>query len=259
MRLDGKRTIVTGGAGGIGGAIALRMAAAGARVMIADLNVEKAKASAAALGAEHIFAEVDVTSLDAVTAMVAAAEREMGGVDVLVHSAGVAMLRDVLEVDPADWKRVIDINLMGTYHTCLAVARAMVARKSGGSLITISSVAAARPSRGASAYGAAKGGVVALTKALAVDLAGRNIRVNSIAPGPVDTEMARTEHRSETRVMFEKMIPMRRYARAEEIASAALFLASDESSYVSGSIVTVDGGYSGAGNMSWREENGPNG
>src|SRR4051812_10477611 len=125
MRLDGKRTIVTGGAGGIGGAIALRMAAAGARVMIADLNVEKAKASAATLGAEHIFAEVDVTSLDAVTAMVAAAEREMGGVDVLVHSAGVAMLRDVLEVDPADWKRVIDINLMGTYHTCLAVARAM--------------------------------------------------------------------------------------------------------------------------------------
>ena len=253
MRLDGKRTIVTGGAGGIGGAIARRMAEAGARIMIADLNGEKAKGGAAALGPEHISAAVDVTSLDAVNAMVATAEREMGGVDVLVHSAGVAMLRDVLEVDPADWKRVIEINLIGTYHACLAVARSMAAKKSGGSLITISSVAAARPSRGASAYGAAKGGVVALTKALAVDLADRGIRVNSIAPGPVETGMARSEHRSETRVMFERMIPMHRYARAEEIASAALFLACDESSYVSGSIVTVDGGYSGAGNMGWRD------
>jgi NAD(P)-dependent dehydrogenase (short-subunit alcohol dehydrogenase family) len=253
MRLDGKRTIVTGGAGGIGGAIARRMAAAGARIMIADLNGDKARASAAALGAGHFSAEVDVAALDSVEAMVASAERQMDGVDVLVHCAGVAMLRDVLEVPPAEWKRVIDINLMGTYYACLAVARAMVARKSGGSLITIASAAAARPSRGASAYGAAKGGVVTLTKALAVDLAGRNIRVNSIAPGPVETEMARTEHRSETRAMFEKMIPMRRYARPEEIASAAVFLASDESSYVSGAIVTVDGGYSGAGNMGWRE------
>ncbi len=249
MRLDGKRVIVTGGAGGIGGAIARRMAEAGARIMIADLNGEKARANAGAIGPAHLSANVDVTSLESVNAMVASAESGMGGVDVLVHSAGVAMLRDVLEVDPADWKRVIDINLMGTYYVCLSVARSMVARGAGGSLITISSAAAARPSRGASAYGAAKGGVVTLTKALAVDLASRNIRVNSIAPGPVETEMARTEHRSETRVTFEKMIPMHRYAKPEEMASAALFLASDESSYVSGSIVTVDGAYSGAGNM----------
>jgi NAD(P)-dependent dehydrogenase (short-subunit alcohol dehydrogenase family) len=248
MRLDGKRAIVTGGAGGIGSAIAKRMAEAGAQITIADLDEEKARGIAAGLGSLHFSAKVDVASLESVDAMVARAERDMGGVDVLVHSAGVAMLRDVLEVDPADWKRVIDINLMGTYYACLSVARSMVARDAGGSLITISSVAAARPSRGASAYGAAKGGVVTLTKALAVDLASRGIRVNSIAPGPVETEMARNEHRSDTRAMFEKMIPMHRYARAEEIASAALFLASDESSYVSGSVITVDGGYSGAGN-----------
>jgi 3-oxoacyl-[acyl-carrier protein] reductase len=253
MRLDGKRTIVTGGAGGIGGAIARRMAAVGAHIMIADLNREKAELTAIGLGKGHFAGEVDVASLDSVEAMVAAAEREMGGVDVLVHCAGVAMLRDVLEVPPAEWKRVIDINLMGTYYACWAVARSMVARGNGGSLITIASAAAARPSRGASAYGAAKGGVVTLTKALAVDLAGRNIRVNAIAPGPVETEMARSEHRSETRTMFEKMIPMRRYARPDELGSAAVFLASDESSYVSGAIVTVDGGYSGAGNMGWRE------
>jgi 3-oxoacyl-[acyl-carrier protein] reductase len=253
MRLDGKRTIVTGGAGGIGGAIARRMAAAGARIMIADLDGAKAKATAAGLGAGHAACAVDVADLHSVEAMVAATEGDLGGIDVLVHCAGVAMLRDVLEVPPAEWKRVIDINLMGTYYACLAVARSMVSRKVGGSMITIASAAAARPSRGASAYGAAKGGVVTLTKALAVDLAGHGIRVNSIAPGPVETEMARTEHRSETRVMFEKMIPMHRYARPDEIASAAMFLSSDESSYVSGSIVTVDGGYSGAGNLGWRE------
>jgi NAD(P)-dependent dehydrogenase (short-subunit alcohol dehydrogenase family) len=249
MRLDGKRVLVTGGAGGIGGAIARRMAAAGARIMIADLDGDRATATAAALGGEHASLIVDVADLASVNAMVAETERQFGGVDTLVHSAGVAMLRDIFDTDPADWKRVIDINLMGTYYACLAVARSIAARKGAGSLITISSAAAGRPSKGASAYGAAKGGVVTLTKALAVDLAPRNIRVNSIAPGPVDTEMARGEHKSDIRTMFERMIPMHRYARAEEIASAALFLASDESSYVSGAIVTVDGAYSGAGNL----------
>ncbi len=249
MRLDGKRVIITGGGGGIGGAIANRMAQAGARIMIADLYLERASRTAQVLGAEHLAVEVDVASLPSVEAMVRTAEREMGGVDVLVHSAGVALLKDIFEVDPADWRQVIDINLMGTYYCCLAVAKSMVARKSGGCLINIASAAAERPSRGATAYGASKGGVVTLTRGLAVDLASRNIRVNAIAPGPVETEMARKEHRSETRTMFQRMIPMGRYARPDEIASAALFLASDESSYVSGAIVTVDGGYSGAGNI----------
>lgn len=248
MRMDSKRVLVTGGAGGIGGAIARRMAAAGARIMLADLDGVKAMRAAAALGAEHLSTAVDVASLDSVTAMVAAAEAGLGGIDVLVHSAGVALLRDVLETDPADWKRVIDINLMGTYHVCLGTARHMVAHGIHGCMINVGSAAARRPSRGASAYGAAKAGVVTLTRALAVDLARRNIRVNVISPGPVDTDMARGEHRSETRQMFERMIPMGRYARAEEVASAAIYLASDESSYVTGSEVTVDGGYGSAGN-----------
>ena len=249
MRLDNKRVLVTGGAGGIGGAIARRMVTAGARIMLADLNAERAAAAASELGADHLSTHVDVADLESVNAMVADAEARMGGIDVLVHTAGVAMLRDVLTVDPADWKRVIDINLMGTYYCCLATARAMVARNAPGCLINIGSAAARRPSRGASAYGASKGGVVTLTKGLAVDLASRNIRVNVISPGPVETEMARGEHRSETRANFERMIPMHRYARAEEVASAAIFLASDESSYVTGSEITVDGGYGGAGNM----------
>jgi meso-butanediol dehydrogenase/(S,S)-butanediol dehydrogenase/diacetyl reductase len=249
MRLDGKRVVITGGAGGIGGAIGRRMAAAGAIITVADLNQDRAVATAKALGAGHFSTHVDVASLPSVTAMVSEAERLMGGVDVLVHTAGVAMLRDVLEVDPADWKRVIDINLMGTYYCDLVVAKSIVARKGSGSLINIGSAAATRPSRGASAYGAAKAGVVNLTRSLATDLAKRNIRVNVISPGPVDTEMAKSEHRNEVRVNFEKLIPMGRYARPEEMGSAAVFLASDESSYVSGAEILVDGAYVGAGNL----------
>lgn len=249
MRVDGKRVIVTGGAGGIGGAIAKRLAEAGARIAIADLNRERAIARAKELGPDHISVGVDVADLASVTAMVTEAEQLMGGVDGLVHSAGVAMLRDVLEVEPAAWKRVIDINLMGTYYCDLAVARSIVARKGSGFIINIGSAAAHRPSRGASAYGAAKAGVVNLTRSLATDLAKRNIRVNVISPGPVDTEMAANEHRSEVRINFEKLIPMGRYAKASEMASAALFLASDESSYVSGAEIMVDGAYLGAGNL----------
>lgn len=249
MRLDGKRVLITGGAGGIGSAIGRRMAAAGATITLADISLERASAKARELGSAHFAVHVDVADLGSATRMVQEAERLMGAVDVLVHTAGVAQLRDVLEVDPADWKRVIDINLMGTYYCDLAVARAIVARNGTGSLINIGSAAATRPSRGASAYGAAKAGVVNLTKSLATDLAKRGIRVNVISPGPVDTEMAANEHRSETRENFKRLIPMGRYARAEEMGSAAVFLASDESSYVSGAEILVDGAYVGAGNI----------
>lgn len=249
MRLEGKRVLVTGGAGGIGGAIARRMAEAGAQMTLADLNQERAIAAAKSLGSGHFATHVDVASLPSVTSMVSEAERLMGGIDVLVHTAGVAVLRNVLDVDPSDWKRVIDINLMGTYYCDLVVAKSIIARGGSGALINIGSAAATRPSRGASAYGAAKAGVVNLTKSLAIDLAKHNIRVNAISPGPVDTNMAASEHSSAVRENFVKLIPMGRYARPEELGSAAVFLASDESSYVNGTEIMVDGGYVGAGNL----------
>jgi NAD(P)-dependent dehydrogenase (short-subunit alcohol dehydrogenase family) len=130
MRLDGKCVLATGGAGGIGGAIARGWAIAGARIMIADLG-ERARESAAALGPEHGAVTVGVADRDSVNAMVAEMEKQVGRVDVLVHS--VAMLHNIFEVDPADWKRVIEIDLMGTYYACLAVARSVVARKGAGS------------------------------------------------------------------------------------------------------------------------------
>jgi len=250
MRLDGKRALVTGAAGGIGGAIARRMHQAGARVTIADIDADRAIAMAKSIGDGAFSTTVDVSNLDSVISMVSEAERLMGGVDVLVHSAGVPMLRDVLELDPADWKRVIEINLLGTYYCDLTVAKSIVARKgTGGVLINIGSAAATRPSRGASAYGASKAGVINLTKSLAIDLAKHGIRVNAISPGPVDTNMATSAHRSAVRENFMRLVPMGRYAKPEEMASAAIFLASDESSYVSGANILVDGGYVGAGNL----------
>jgi NAD(P)-dependent dehydrogenase (short-subunit alcohol dehydrogenase family) len=173
----------------------------------------------------------------------------MGGVDILVNSAGALLLQNVLEVDMAAWRRVIEINLFGTFNCCATVAKAMVARNAAGCIINIASVVSDRPSRGTTAYASSKGAVVTLTKALAVDLAPRRIRVNAISPGPVETEMVRTTHRPEFRAKYESLIPLGRYARPEEIAAVALFLASDAASYVTGEIIKVDGGYSGAGIM----------
>jgi len=249
MKLEGKRVLVTGGAGGIGGAIAERMAASGATITLADLESERAEHRARALGGRHHATFVDVASLPSVTAMVSTAERLMGGVDVLVHTAGIALLRSIFATTPEEWRRVIDVNLMGTYHACLDVAKSMVAAQHGGSLITMASVGAERPALGATAYGASKGGVITFTRALASELAAHDIRVNAIAPGPVETDMVRNAHRPEVRAGFARLTPMRRYARPDEVASAAEFLASDDSSFVTGSVVVVDGGYLAAGNL----------
>lgn len=247
MGLEGKRAIVAGGGGGIGAAVAIVFARAGARVLVADLDDKRAARIAGELGGEHFALQLDVTSLDSVASIVDEAERQMGGIDILVNSAGIVLLQDVLDVDPARWRRVIEVNLIGTFNCCLAVAKSMVAGNRGGSLINIGSVAADRPSRGTTAYASSKGGVATMTRALAVDLARHNIRVNAISPGPVETEMVREAHRPEFRATYERMIPLGRYARPMEVASAALFLASDEASYVTGEIIKVDGGYSGAG------------
>lgn len=246
MDLDGRRAIVTGGGGGIGAAIAKAMAAAGARVIAADIDGEKAAQTARALGDGHGAIEVDVTSAASVEAMVAAAGTQMGGIDVLVNSAGIVVLRDVLSIAAEDWRRVIEVNLIGTFNCCLAGAKAMVG-SGGGSIINIGSVAAERASRGTTAYATSKGGVSSLTRALAVDLAARRIRVNAISPGPVETDMADRAHRPEFRAAYERMIPLGRYARAEEIATVAVFLASEKASYITGQVFKVDGGYSGAG------------
>lgn len=246
MRLDGKRALVTGAATGIGQAIAARFAAAGASVVCADLNEAGARATALSLGQGHLGIGVDVASEDSVVAMVQAAARA-GGIDVLATVAGIGMHKPFLEVSLADWQKVHGINLQGTFLCCREVARHMVAAKRGGSLITIASGAATRASASVSAYAATKGGVLSFTRAIAVDLAPHGIRANAICPGPVATELVQRAHTPAMRQAFEATVAMHRYATPAEIAGAALFLASDESSYVTGADIAVDGGFVNSG------------
>ncbi len=247
MRLDGKRALVTGAATGIGQAIALRLAEAGAVVVAADLNEAGAKATAKSMGKGHHGVGADVASESSVMAMVKAAIAHAGGIDVLVTVAGIGMHKPLLSVTLEDWQKVHGINLQGTFLCCREVARHLIEQKRPGSLITIASGAASRASSSVSAYAATKGGVLSFTRAIAVDLAPYNIRANAICPGPVATELVERAHSDTMRKAFTATVAMHRYAKPSEMAGAALFLASDESSYVTGADIAVDGGFVSSG------------
>jgi len=247
MKLDGKRALVTGAATGIGKAVAVRLAEAGATVIAADMNKEGAEATARELGKGHYGVAVDVASEASVIAMVQEAVKRVGGVDVLATVAGIGMHKPFLSLTLEDWQKVHGVNLQGTFLCCREVARHLVAEKRPGSLITVASGAATRASSSVSAYAATKGGVLSLTRAMAVDLAPHNIRVNTISPGPVATELVQKAHTAAMRSAFEATVAMHRYATPAEIAAAALFLASDEASFVTGAEIAVDGGFINSG------------
>ncbi len=243
MRLDGQVAIVTGGLSGIGAAIAARFAAVGARVIAADLT-----APAAPLAADAAIAPFacDVAAPASVGALVEAVLAAHGRIDCLVNSAGIG--RDVAFLDtPVEvFDRMIAVNLRGTFLVGQACARAMVAA-GRGAIINIASVSGLRGNIGRAAYGAAKGGVVTLTQVMATELAPCGVRVNALASGPVDTPLVATMHDPAIRAAWTRVTPMHRYAAPEEIAGAALFLASDEASFVSGHVLAVDGGFAAAG------------
>jgi 2-hydroxycyclohexanecarboxyl-CoA dehydrogenase len=247
MRLKGRRALVTGAATGIGQAIAQALAAEGAVVVAADLNAAGAAAIAKAMGKQHLGVAVDVASEPSVVSMVEAAIEHAGGLDVLVTVAGIGMHKPLLTISLEDWQKVHGINLQGTFLCCREVARHMVAEKRPGSLITIASGAATRASSSISAYAATKGGVLSFTRAIAVDLAPHGIRANAICPGPVATELVEKAHSPEMRKAFEATVAMHRYAKPAEIAGAAVFLASDEASYITGADLAVDGGFVNSG------------
>jgi NAD(P)-dependent dehydrogenase (short-subunit alcohol dehydrogenase family) len=231
-RLDGKVALVTGAGGGIGRGIAERFAVEGARVVVNDVDSDRAEQVAAAIGGLPFAA--DVSRFEEVRAMFAAA----GDVDVLVNNAGLIEVdRHVLEADEAWWDRVLSVNLKGQFLCALEAARSMAPR-GGGSIIGISSGGAQRAHRGMVAYDAAKGGVEGMTRALALDLAPYGIRVNALAPGAIDVR-GWSEEEAASRA---EAIPMGRVGKPDDLAGPAVFLASDDSAYVTGVVFAVDGG-----------------
>jgi 3-oxoacyl-[acyl-carrier protein] reductase len=251
MKLTGRRAIVTGAARGIGRAIAERLCREGASVMIADVNVEQASSTAALLCEAGYRADamaVDVTDPAAVGQLVEHAAAAFGGLDLLVNNAGVGLNRPFLQTTPEEWERTIRINLNGTFFCSQAAARWM-ASNGGGCIVNIASISGVRGAQNRSAYGASKAGVILLTKVMALELASSGIRVNAVAPGPVATDMTSVTHTAEIRATYNSRIPMKRYAEADEIASAVVFFASDDSSFVNGHTLHVDGGFVSSGLM----------
>lgn len=247
----GRTAIVTGGASGIGRAVAHRFAAEGAAVAVADRNEEQAAAVAREFGAQAIAIELDVSEPDAAARMVRETVAAFGGLDILVQCAGIGIERRFLDTTPEEWRRILDVNLSGTFYCCQAAAREMVAR-GYGRIVTLASVGGVQGSEDRAAYGASKDGVVVLTKVMAVELAGQGVTVNALAPGPVDTAMTREMHSPATRRAYSATVPMDRYGTPEEIAAAALFLAGEEAGYVTGHVLAVDGGFLAAGIMASR-------
>lgn len=242
MRLDGKVAIVTGGLSGIGEAIARRMADEGATVIAADLANNETTLGAGTLSPLHMDV-ADPLSVDSAFGAVVARH---GRLDCVVNSAGIGKDIPFLETTLEMFDHITAVNLRGTFIVGQAAARAM-RDAGGGSIVNVSSVSGMIGNAGRSAYGASKSGVVALTRVMAVDLAAFNIRVNVLAPGPVETPLVQAMHAPDKRSQWIDRTPMRRYARPAELAGAAVFLCCDDATFVTGHVLVVDGGFLAAG------------
>jgi 2-hydroxycyclohexanecarboxyl-CoA dehydrogenase len=239
-RLDDKIAIVTGAGQGIGQAIAGKLAAEGATVVVTDLDETSAKGTADALpGAVAIRA--DVTDRDGVQAMAGQVAQQFGRIDVLVNNAGWDKASPFLDSEPGDWDRAIAINLYGVLHACKAVLPIM-AGQGGGAVVNLGSDAGRVGSSGEAVYSAAKGGIIAFTKSLAREMAPHQVRVNCVCPGPTDTPLFASFAGPKLRDALTRAIPFRRLGQPADVANMVAFLASDEASFVTGQTVSVSGG-----------------
>jgi NAD(P)-dependent dehydrogenase (short-subunit alcohol dehydrogenase family) len=241
--------LVTGGASGIGLAIAEAVLAEGWRAIIADRDERGLAGARERLGnpAEAHFEILDVTDEAAVVAFIARCEAELGGVSGLVNSAGIGRDVPALETSAELFRKILDVNLIGSFVVAREAAKAMRGR-GAGSIVNIASVSGISGNVGRTAYGASKGGVIVMTKVMAVELAPLGIRVNAIAPGPIDTPLVQEMHTSAARTAWTNAVPQRRYGTPAEIACAAMFLLDPEKSgFVTGQTLCVDGGFTAAG------------
>ena len=243
-----KVALVTGAARGIGLATARRFLSEGWRVALLDIEAELLRGALAALANPEatLALHCDVSDADAVEASIAAVAKRFGRLDALVNNAGIAVFTPLLETSNQDWNRVLAVNLTGPF-LCAKAAVPLMQEHGGGAIVNITSISAVRASTLRSAYGTSKAGLAHLTKQLAVELASLGIRVNGVAPGPVDTAMAKAVHTPEIRADYHDAMPLNRYGLEEELAEAVFFLCSDRSSYITGQILAVDGGFDAAG------------
>src|SRR5579871_6413874 len=246
MRLKDQVAIVTGGSRGIGKAVVQALAAEGAKVAVVYRGSQQAAddlvAAVKASGGAALAAQVDVADGPAVQSAVERIEKELGPVDILVNNAGVIHDDLFVRLEPEQWDKVIRTNLGGTYNFCRAVAYGMMRRRKGR-IVNVSSVAATHVNPGQTNYAASKGAINSFTRALAVELASRNVTVNAVAPGFIETDMS-AAIRNKAGDAIKKLVPMRRLGQPEDIARVVVFLAGPESAYITGQIITVDGGLS---------------